>query len=81
METSWGQVDHDAVLRADEAAVDHRAFNAMRAFLDRLLGEAHEDRLGQRGGGDVDLDFDREGFDAQEREGVEFGEHGCRRGA
>ena len=32
--------------------------------------------LGDRAGRDVDLDLDGQGFDPQEREGVELGEHG-----
>ena len=32
--------------------------------------------FGQRAGRDVDLDLDRQGVDAQERKGVELGEHG-----
>ena len=60
-----GQVDDDAVLRADEAAVDHRPLDAVRALLDRRFGQADEDRLGQRARRDVDLDLDRQGVDAR----------------
>ncbi len=71
-----GEVDDDAIVRPDEAAVDQRPLDAVRAFLDRRFGQADEDRLGQRAGRDIDLDLDRHGVDADEREGVELGEHG-----
>ena len=71
-----GQIDHDAILRPHEAAVDHRPLDAMRALLHRLLGQADEHRLRQRAGRDIDLDFDRQGVDAQQRKGVQLGEHG-----
>ena len=70
-----GEVDDDAVARADEAAVGQGPLDAVRAFLDGRFGQADEDRLGQRAGRDIHLDFDRHGFDADEREGVELGEH------
>ncbi len=70
-----GQVDDDAALRALEARVDHRPLDAMRAFLDGRLGKADQDLLGQSAGGDIDLDLDGQGLDADEREGFEFGEH------
>src|SRR6188472_2224615 len=70
------EVDDDAILRADEAAVDHCPFDAMQALFHRLLGEADKDGLWQRTGGDVDFDFDREGVDAEQGEGMELGEHG-----
>ena len=71
-----GQVDDDAILRPDEAAVDHRPLDAVHALLHRLLGQADEHRLRQRAGRDIDLDFDGQGVDAQQREGVQLGEHG-----
>src|SRR5687768_9425929 len=45
MGTCRGEVDHDAVGRQYEAAVDQRPFNAVNAFLDGLLGEADQDCL------------------------------------
>ena len=70
-----GQVDDDAVLRPLEAGVDHRPLDAVRAFLDRRLRQADENVLRQARGRDIDLDLDRQGVDADEREGFEFGEH------
>ncbi len=71
-----GEVDDDAVVRAHEAGVDERPLDAMRALLDGRFGQADEHGLGQRAGRDIDLDLDRQGVDAEEREGVELGEHG-----
>ena len=70
-----GQVDDDAVLRPLEAGVDDRPLDAVRAFLDGRLGQADQNGFRQPGGRDVDLDLDRQGVDAQQREGFEFGEH------
>ncbi len=70
------QVDHDAILRPHEAAVDHRPLDAMRALLHRLLGQSDEQRLRQRAGRDIDFDLDRQSVDTEERKGVELGEHG-----
>lgn len=75
MKSSWGEVYNHTILRADEAAVDHRTFDAMRALLDRLLRQADEERFWQRAGRDVDFHFDRKRVDAEERKGVELGEH------
>jgi hypothetical protein len=47
----------------------------MRAFLDGGFGKPDEDLLGQSAGGDIDLDFNGQGLDADEGEGFEFGEH------
>ena len=47
----------------------------MRALLDGGLGQPDEDLFGQAAGGDVDLDLNGQGLDADEREGFEFGEH------
>ena len=47
----------------------------MRAFLDRGLREADEDLFGQTAGGEIDLDLNGQGLDADERERLEFGEH------
>ena len=71
-----GQVDDDAALRALKAGVDHRPFDAVRAFLDRGLRKADKDLFRQTAGGDIDFDLNRQGVDADEREGFEFGEHG-----
>ncbi len=48
----------------------------MRAFLDRRFGQADENGFGQGAGRDIDLDLDRQGVDAQERKGLQFGQHG-----
>ena len=45
-----GQVDDDAIVRAQEARVDHRPLDAVRALLDRRFGQADEHGLGQRPG-------------------------------
>ena len=45
-----GQIDHDAILRPHEAAVDHRPLDAMRALLHRLLGQADEHVFGSAPG-------------------------------
>ena len=71
-----GEVDDDAVARADEAAVGQGPLDAVRAFLDGGLRQADENRLGQCAGRDIHLDFDRHGVDADERERMELGEHG-----
>ena len=66
METSWGQVDDDAIGGENEPAVHQGPFDAMDALLHRLLREADEDGLRQRRGRDVDLDLYGEGVDSQE---------------
>jgi hypothetical protein len=67
-----------AILRPHEAAVDHRPLDAMRTLLHRLLRQTHEYRLWQCAGRNIDFDFDGQSVDAQQREGVQLGEHGCR---
>ncbi len=47
----------------------------MRAFLDGGLGKADKDLLGQSAGGDIDLDLNGQGLEADESEGLEFGKH------
>ena len=55
-----GQVDDDAILRALEAGVDDRPFDAVRAFLDGRFGQADQHRLRQAARRDIDLDLDRQ---------------------
>ena len=40
------EIDDDTILRAREAAIDHRPFDPMRTFLDRLLGQPDQHGLG-----------------------------------
>ena len=47
----------------------------MRALLDRLIGQANDHGLGQGTWRNVDLDFDRQRFNAEQRKGLEFREH------
>ena len=49
-----------------------------RCVLSLTAASGRPDQHGfrQSGGRDVHLDLDRQGVDAQEREGLEFGEHG-----
>ena len=69
-----GQVDDRAARVAVVAEVDQGALDAMDALLDRHLGQADEDGLGQAGGG-VDFHLDGDGVDADQGEGVQLGEH------
>jgi hypothetical protein len=48
----------------------------MRTLLHRRLGQPDEYQFRQAGGRDIDFHFDRQGVDPDEREGLEFGEHG-----
>ena len=47
----------------------------MRAFLDGGLGKSDKNVFRQTAGGDIDLNLNRQGINADEREGFEFGEH------
>ena len=69
-----GEVDDGAAGVAGVAEIGQGTLDAMDALLDRHLRQADEDRLGQAGRG-IHLDLDRHGVDADEGEGVEFGEH------
>jgi hypothetical protein len=60
-----GEIDDDFILRPHEAAVDHRALHAMRTFLDRCFGQTDKNGFGQRAGGDIDFDIDRQGIDSE----------------
>lgn len=60
------QVDHNPVNGSDVPAVDQRPLDAVRALADGRLGESDQNCLRHRRGGDVDLDFDRSGFDAEQ---------------
>jgi len=71
-----GEVDDDPVVGPAEAGVDHRPGDAMRALADGRVGHADEHGGRQGPGRDVDLDVHRDGVDAEQREGVEAGEHG-----
>lgn len=75
MESGRRKVNDETILRADEAAVHERALDAVDAFADGGLREADEDGFGHRGGREIDLGDDGNGFDAEQGEGVEFGEH------
>ena len=74
-QVAGGEVDHHAILGPDEPAVDHRAFDAVSALFDRGVGQPDEDRLGHRGGRDINLDVDRHRFDAQQGEGLQSSQH------
>jgi hypothetical protein len=67
------QLDHDTALRALKARVDDRPLDAMRAFLDRGFEETDENLFGQAAGRYVDRNLNRQGLDADEREGSQFG--------
>ena len=71
-----GKIDHDPILRADEPAVDDRPLDAMRAFLDRRLGQSDQRRFGHCRRRQIDFNLDRHRFDTQKRERFEIGEHG-----
>ena len=74
-EVGGGQIDDGAAGVAGVAEVDQGAFDAVDALLDRRLGQADQDGLGQPGG-DVHLGLDGGGVDADERERVQLGQHG-----
>jgi hypothetical protein len=57
------------------AEVGQGALDAVDALLDGRLRQADEDRLGQAGR-DIDFHLDGKGFDADQGEGVQLGEHG-----
>ena len=46
------------------------------ALLHRLLGQADKHRFRQRTGRNIDLHLDGQGVDAEQRKGVQLGEHG-----
>ena len=56
------------------AEVGQRPLDAGNAFTHRRFGQADQNSFGQAGGG-VHFDFDLGGVDADEGEGVQFGEH------
>ena len=51
------------------------AFDAVRALFDRLLGQADEERFRDGAGRHIYFDLDGQCVDAEQREGVELGEH------
>jgi hypothetical protein len=63
-------VNQAAILRPCEGAVDHCSLDAVRALLHRLLGQADQHGLRQRARRDIDLDFDGQRVDAQQRKGM-----------
>ena len=74
-EVGRSEIDDGAAGMPGVAEIGQGALDAMNALLDRHLGQADEDRLGQPGR-DIDFDLDGNGVDADEGEGVQLGEHG-----
>ena len=74
-EIGRSEIDHYAILRPLIAAIHQRPFDAVYTLFNGRLGEADEDGLRERGVRDVDLDFDRKRVNAQQREGLQLGEH------
>lgn len=73
-EIGRSEVDDGAAGMTGVTEIGQSTLDAMHALLDRHLWQADEDRFGQTRCG-IDLGFDRNGVDAHEREGVQFGEH------
>ena len=70
-----GQVDHDPILGTQEARVDDRALDTMRAFLDGRFGKSHQHRLRNRTRRDVDFHFNRQRFDPEQRKRIQLCQH------
>jgi hypothetical protein len=66
METTWREVDDDAVDGPRVTAVDECPLDAVHAFFGGRLGQADEDRFWQSAWGDVDLDLHRLRFNAEQ---------------
>ena len=73
-EIGGGQVDDGPPGRAVVAEVGERPLDPVDALPDDEFRQPDEDRLGQPGG-DIDLDFDRGGIDADQCERAELREH------
>ena len=76
LQVGGGQVDHDPIDRPAVSRIDDRPLDPVRALAHRGLRQAHQDRLGIRGEGDIDLDLDRGRVDSDERVRGELREHG-----
>lgn len=74
METRGGQVDDGSTDGPLVAEVRHGSLDAMDALAHCQFRRSDQDGLGKPGRG-IDLDFHRNGVDAQERKGVQLGEH------
>ena len=75
LQVGRGQVDHHPIDRPAIPRVDDRPLDPVRALPHGRLGQADQHRLGHRREGDVDLDFDRRGVDADQRVRGELREH------
>lgn len=75
MESGRGQIDDNAIDRAMIAAVDEGPLDAVNALFDGPFRQAHNDRLGHCAGRNIDLDFDGNCLDSEQRIGEELGEH------
>ena len=64
MVLSRGEIDHDAIMRFGETAVDQCEFDAMGTFSNRLFGQPDENCFRKRSGRQIDFDIDWECFDS-----------------
>ena len=70
-----GKVHHNPIIGPIEAAVDHGSRHPVGALSNRGVGQADKDRGREGATGNIDLNINRHGIDAEHREGLQTGKH------